>query len=80
MLAPPTDNYEQEPYNPEAPGITVSSRPQYRHFIPRIQTQRPNLIGLTSGDMDTQGSRGMAWAVIFSVVTLCLCASSPSCP
>nr|XP_023698175.1 RNA-binding protein 27 isoform X2 [Paramormyrops kingsleyae] len=53
----PEYNYEQEPYNPEAPGITVSSRPQYRHFIPRIQTQRPNLIGLTSGDMDTQGSR-----------------------
>lgn len=48
-----TDNYEQEAYNPEAPGIT-----QYRHFIPRIQTQRPNLIGLTSGDMDTQNSRG----------------------
>ncbi|KAJ8352456.1 hypothetical protein SKAU_G00239320 [Synaphobranchus kaupii] len=45
-------NYEQEAYNPEAPGIT-----QYRHFIPRIQTQRPNLIGLTSGDMDTQSSR-----------------------
>ncbi|XP_061090458.1 RNA-binding protein 27 isoform X2 [Conger conger] len=45
-------NYEQEAYNPEAPGIT-----QYRHFIPRIQTQRPNLIGLTSGDMDTQNSR-----------------------
>ncbi|KAJ8246669.1 hypothetical protein GJAV_G00254090 [Gymnothorax javanicus] len=44
--------YEQEAYNPESPGIT-----QYRHFIPRIQTQRPNLIGLTSGDMDPPNSR-----------------------
>ncbi|XP_036403903.1 RNA-binding protein 27-like isoform X1 [Megalops cyprinoides] len=50
-------NYEQEAYNPEAPGLTAAGRPQYRQFIPRIQTQRPNLIGLTSGDMDTQNSR-----------------------
>ncbi|KAK2873089.1 hypothetical protein QQF64_017172 [Cirrhinus molitorella] len=43
-------NYDPEAYNPESPGLTGTSRPQYRHFIPRIQTQRPNLIGLTSGD------------------------------
>ncbi|KAL4631245.1 RNA-binding protein 27-like [Arapaima gigas] len=50
-------NYDQEAYNPEAPAITTSGRSHYRHFIPRIQTQRPNLIGLTSGDMDIQSSR-----------------------
>ncbi|XP_066572962.1 RNA-binding protein 27 isoform X2 [Amia ocellicauda] len=50
-------NYDPEAYNPEAPGITTPGRPQYRQFIPRIQTQRPNLIGLTSSDMDTQNSR-----------------------
>ncbi|KAI2651028.1 RNA-binding protein 27 [Labeo rohita] len=43
-------NYDPEAYNPESPGLTVPGRAQYRHFIPRIQTQRPNLIGLTSGD------------------------------
>uniref|UniRef100_A0A8C9S1L7 RNA binding motif protein 27 n=1 Tax=Scleropages formosus TaxID=113540 RepID=A0A8C9S1L7_SCLFO len=50
-------NYDQEAYNPEAPAITTSGRSHYRQFIPRIQTQRPNLIGLTSGDMDIQSSR-----------------------
>ncbi|XP_060792563.1 RNA-binding protein 27 isoform X2 [Neoarius graeffei] len=48
-------NYDPEAYNPESPAITGAGRAQYRQFIPRIQTQRPNLIGLTSGD--TQGSR-----------------------
>lgn len=43
-------NYDPEAYNPESPGLTGPGRAQYRHFIPRIQTQRPNLIGLTSGD------------------------------
>ncbi|KAK6475752.1 RNA-binding protein 27-like [Huso huso] len=50
-------NYDPEAYNPEAPGITASGRPQYRQFIPRIQTQRSNLIGLTSSDMDVPSSR-----------------------
>uniref|UniRef100_A0AAY4AVG2 RNA-binding protein 27 n=1 Tax=Denticeps clupeoides TaxID=299321 RepID=A0AAY4AVG2_9TELE len=47
--------YDLEAYNPEAPALTGLSRQQYRHFIPRIQTQRSNLIGLTAGDC--QGSR-----------------------
>ncbi|XP_022531936.2 RNA-binding protein 27 [Astyanax mexicanus] len=46
-------NYDPEAYNPESPGLTGPGRIQYRHFIPRIQTQRPNLIGLTSGDVPT---------------------------
>ncbi|KAM5298981.1 RNA-binding protein 27 isoform 4-T4 [Ctenodactylus gundi] len=45
--------YEPDGYNPEAPSITSSGRSQYRQFFSRTQTQRPNLIGLTSGDMDT---------------------------
>lgn len=48
-------NYDPEAYNPESPAITGAGRAQYRQFIPRIQTQRPNLIGLTSGD--NQSSR-----------------------
>ncbi|XP_060747420.1 RNA-binding protein 27 isoform X2 [Tachysurus vachellii] len=48
-------SYDPEAYNPESPAITGTGRAQYRQFIPRIQTQRPNLIGLTSGD--TQSSR-----------------------
>uniref|UniRef100_H3AJT1 RNA binding motif protein 27 n=1 Tax=Latimeria chalumnae TaxID=7897 RepID=H3AJT1_LATCH len=47
------DTYEPDGYNPEAPSITGTGRPQYRQFYPRAQTQRPNLIGLTSSDMDT---------------------------
>ncbi|AWP01291.1 putative RNA-binding protein 26-like [Scophthalmus maximus] len=43
------DNYETDMYNPEAPSITNTSRPIYRH---RVNAQRPNLIGLTMGDMD----------------------------
>ncbi|XP_057676444.1 RNA-binding protein 27 isoform X2 [Corythoichthys intestinalis] len=43
-------NYDQEGYNPESPGLTGAGRNQYRQFIPRVQTQRPNLIGLTSSD------------------------------
>ncbi|EDM02477.1 rCG37168 [Rattus norvegicus] len=51
--APPSlftaDTYDTDGYNPEAPSITNTSRPMYRH---RVHAQRPNLIGLTSGDMD----------------------------
>lgn len=50
------DNYDAEGYNPEAPGLTGSGRSApFRHFIPRVQTQRPNLIGLTSSE--GQGTR-----------------------
>uniref|UniRef100_A0A3Q3XDI6 Uncharacterized protein n=1 Tax=Mola mola TaxID=94237 RepID=A0A3Q3XDI6_MOLML len=45
----PCYNYETDVYNPEAPSITSTSRPIYRH---RVNAQRPNLIGLTMGDMD----------------------------
>uniref|UniRef100_A0A8C6T9E4 RNA binding motif protein 27 n=1 Tax=Neogobius melanostomus TaxID=47308 RepID=A0A8C6T9E4_9GOBI len=49
-------NYDAEGYNPEAPGLTGSGRnAPFRHFIPRVQTQRHNLIGLTSNE--GQGSR-----------------------
>ncbi|CAL8403460.1 unnamed protein product [Boreogadus saida] len=45
-----SDSYDTDMYNPEAPSITSMSRPmQYRH---RASIQRPNLIGLTMGDMD----------------------------
>ncbi|XP_066501354.1 RNA-binding protein 27 isoform X3 [Hoplias malabaricus] len=46
-------NYDPEAYNPESPGLTGPGRMQYRQFIPRIQTQRSNLIGLTSGEGQT---------------------------
>ncbi|XP_027129374.1 RNA-binding protein 27 isoform X3 [Larimichthys crocea] len=59
---PMTDNYDPEGYNPESPGLTGASRNQYRQFIPRVQTQRSNLIGLTSSE--GQGSRGTANIVI----------------
>uniref|UniRef100_A0A673HKG3 RNA binding motif protein 27 n=1 Tax=Sinocyclocheilus rhinocerous TaxID=307959 RepID=A0A673HKG3_9TELE len=49
LFSSPFD-YDPEAYNPESPGLTGPGRAQYRHFIPRIQTQRPNLIGLTAGD------------------------------
>lgn len=52
---PCPDNYETDVYNPEAPSITNTSRPLYRH---RVNAQRPNLIGLTMGDMD-QPQRGI---------------------
>ncbi|KAM4726338.1 RNA-binding protein 27 isoform 2-T2 [Anableps anableps] len=52
---PMTDNYDPEGYNPESPGLTAAGRNSYRQFIPRVQTQRSNLIGLTSGE--GQGSR-----------------------
>ncbi|XP_028323217.1 RNA-binding protein 27 isoform X2 [Gouania willdenowi] len=48
-------NYDPEGYNPESPGLTAVGRNPYRQFIPRVQTQRPNLIGLTS--TDGQGPR-----------------------
>ncbi|KAJ3589813.1 hypothetical protein NHX12_010654 [Muraenolepis orangiensis] len=53
--APSEYNFDPEGYNPELPGMTGAGRKQYRQFIPRVQTQRTNLIGLTSGD--GQGSR-----------------------
>nr|XP_033804058.1 RNA-binding protein 26 isoform X2 [Geotrypetes seraphini] len=43
------ETYDTDGYNPEAPSITNTSRPLYRH---RVHAQRSNLIGLTSGDMD----------------------------
>ncbi|XP_063341695.1 RNA-binding protein 27 isoform X2 [Pelmatolapia mariae] len=52
---PMTDNYDPEGYNPESPGLTVAGRNPYRQFIPRVQSQRSNLIGLTSSE--GQGSR-----------------------
>ncbi|XP_052444277.1 RNA-binding protein 27-like isoform X6 [Carassius gibelio] len=61
-IYPMPDNYDPEAYNPESPGLTGPGRAQYRHFIPRIQTQRPNLIGLTAGD--GQNSRGIRSANI----------------
>ncbi|XP_029304776.1 LOW QUALITY PROTEIN: RNA-binding protein 27 [Cottoperca gobio] len=48
-------NYDPEGYNPESPGLTAAGRNPYRQFIPRVQTQRSNLIGLTSNE--GQGSR-----------------------
>uniref|UniRef100_A0A3Q3A9H6 RNA binding motif protein 27 n=1 Tax=Kryptolebias marmoratus TaxID=37003 RepID=A0A3Q3A9H6_KRYMA len=48
-------SYDPEGYNPESPGLTAAARNSYRQFIPRVQTQRSNLIGLTSGE--GQGSR-----------------------
>ncbi|XP_033466974.1 RNA-binding protein 27 isoform X2 [Epinephelus lanceolatus] len=51
----PPDNYDPEGYNPESPGLTAAGRNPYRQFIPRVQTQRSNLIGLTSSE--GQGSR-----------------------
>uniref|UniRef100_A0A671S0F9 RNA-binding protein 27-like n=1 Tax=Sinocyclocheilus anshuiensis TaxID=1608454 RepID=A0A671S0F9_9TELE len=50
LFSSPLEHYDPEAYNPESPGLTGPGRAQYRHFIPRIQTQRPNLIGLTAGD------------------------------
>ncbi|XP_034461599.1 RNA-binding protein 27 isoform X3 [Hippoglossus hippoglossus] len=52
---PLNDNYDPEGYNPESPALTAAGRNQYRQFIPRVQTQRSNLIGLTSNE--GQGSR-----------------------
>ncbi|RXM30814.1 RNA-binding protein 26 [Acipenser ruthenus] len=44
-----SETYEPDVYNPEAPSITSTSRPVYRH---RAHAQRPNLIGLTLGEVD----------------------------
>ncbi|XP_033864079.2 RNA-binding protein 26-like isoform X2 [Acipenser ruthenus] len=44
-----SETYEPDVYNPEAPSITSTSRPVYRH---RAHAQRPNLIGLTLGEED----------------------------
>uniref|UniRef100_A0A8C5GZG0 C3H1-type domain-containing protein n=1 Tax=Gouania willdenowi TaxID=441366 RepID=A0A8C5GZG0_GOUWI len=42
------DHYDTDVYNPEAPSITNTGRPPFRQRY----TQRPNLIGLTLGDVD----------------------------
>ncbi|XP_011488833.1 RNA-binding protein 26 isoform X2 [Oryzias latipes] len=42
-------DYDTDVYNPEAPSITNTSRPLYRH---RVNVQRPNLIGLTMSHVD----------------------------
>ncbi|CAN9507217.1 unnamed protein product [Ophioblennius macclurei] len=44
-----SDRYESDVYNPEAPSITNTSRPMYRH---RVNAQRPNLVGIPVGDVD----------------------------
>ncbi|XP_012772402.2 RNA-binding protein 26 isoform X3 [Maylandia zebra] len=44
-----SDHYDIDVYNPEAPSITSTSRQIYRH---RVNAQRPNLIGLTMGEVD----------------------------
>ncbi|KAF7206205.1 transcript variant X3 [Nothobranchius furzeri] len=46
---PMTDTYDPEGYNPESPGLTAAARNSYRQFIPRVQTQRSNLIGREAG-------------------------------
>lgn len=56
------DNYDPEGYNPESPGLTPAGRHPYRQFIPRVQTQRSNLIGLTSNE--GQGSRGSRYGAV----------------
>lgn len=63
------DTYEPDGYNPEAPSITSAGRSQYRQFFTRAQTQRPNLIGLTSGEMDTnpRGRKGFYFSLRTSV-------------
>lgn len=67
----PSDNYDPEGYNPESPGLTAAGRNPYRQFIPRVQTQRSNLIGLTSNE--GQGSRGsIGLGSVHSPQTLCL--------
>uniref|UniRef100_A0A3P8QWN4 RNA binding motif protein 26 n=1 Tax=Astatotilapia calliptera TaxID=8154 RepID=A0A3P8QWN4_ASTCA len=43
------NHYDIDVYNPEAPSITNTSRQIYRH---RVNAQRPNLIGLTMGEVD----------------------------
>uniref|UniRef100_A0A3B3HTR9 RNA binding motif protein 27 n=1 Tax=Oryzias latipes TaxID=8090 RepID=A0A3B3HTR9_ORYLA len=43
-------NYDPEGYNPESPGLTAPGPNSYRQFIPRVQSQRSNLIGLTSSE------------------------------
>ncbi|XP_034048982.1 RNA-binding protein 26 isoform X2 [Thalassophryne amazonica] len=44
-----SENFETDVYNPEAPSITNTARPMYRH---RVNARRPNLIGLTMGEVD----------------------------
>ncbi|XP_029957037.1 RNA-binding protein 27 isoform X2 [Salarias fasciatus] len=55
QYVPSEYNYDPEGYNPESPGLTAAGRNPYRQFIPRVQSQRSNLIGLTSNE--GQGSR-----------------------
>lgn len=68
----PSDAYEPDGYNPEAPSITSSGRSQYRQFFSRTQTQRPNLIGLTSGDMDAN-PRGESTSFVMLCYTKVRC-------
>ncbi|XP_041115635.1 RNA-binding protein 26-like [Polyodon spathula] len=51
------ETYEPDVYNPEAPSITSTSRPVYRH---RVHAQRPNLIGLTLGEVDLPPRENLA--------------------
>ncbi|KAM4037954.1 RNA-binding protein 27 isoform 2-T2 [Anomaloglossus baeobatrachus] len=53
VVHPAPNTYEPDGYNPEAPSLTNTGRSGYRQFFTRAQTQRPNLIGLTSCEMDT---------------------------
>ncbi|XP_051986879.1 RNA-binding protein 26-like [Xyrauchen texanus] len=50
-----SDSFETDVYNPEAP--SMNSRPMYRH---RVNAQRPNLIGLTMGDVDLPSREKMS--------------------
>ncbi|KAK5858810.1 hypothetical protein PBY51_002925 [Eleginops maclovinus] len=55
QYVPSEYNYDPEGYNPESPALTAAGRNPYSQFIPRVHTQRSNLIGLTSNE--GQGSR-----------------------
>lgn len=72
------DPFDSEGYNPESPALTPAGRHPYRHFIPRVQTQRCNLIGLTSSttssSLESQASRGKTPppSPVSHLVTLCL--------
>ncbi|XP_051562689.1 RNA-binding protein 26-like isoform X2 [Myxocyprinus asiaticus] len=50
-----SDSFEPDVYNPEAP--SMNSRPMYRH---RVNAQRPNLIGLTMGEVDLPSREKMS--------------------
>lgn len=68
-----SDHYDIDVYNPEAPSITNTSRQIYRH---RVNAQRPNLIGLTMGEVD-QPHRGILNHLNFEKTVLSyMCISS----